>query len=124
MMPQITLDIYSLAAIPVETYFDSQPLGWAAAFAWQAEDAALLITNWHVVSGKNVFTRQHVSPTLAEPNKIRYVWDSKHDPGKIRVSEEFDLRGANGDPLWWVHPQHGSSIDIVAFLLKPNADAG
>jgi Trypsin-like peptidase domain len=125
MSTPITLDTYSLVAVPVETYFNEQPLGCATAFAWQAENAALLITNWHVVTGKDAFTKEHVNrKTLAEPNKIRCYWDSKQSSGKQRVSEEFELRGPNGEAQWWVHPQYGNDIDVVAFPLKPHPEAG
>jgi hypothetical protein len=116
MVATSTVDGYSLAAVPVEMYFEMTLLAKATALVWQLGEQYFLITNWHVVSGKNPLTGEHLDKTtLAEPNRIRVVWNAKQAPMKMRLSEEFSLRGPGGEPHWWVHPEHGQRVDVIAF---------
>lgn len=94
----------------------------ATAFVWESAGQFLLITNWHNVSGIDPFSGAHISKTAAEPDRIRVLWGRKGRLGDRVLTEEF-LRDPDGVPLWWVHPQHGKQIDVIALPINPHPDA-
>jgi hypothetical protein len=55
-----TIDRLSLCTIPLEQYFkESQNetrLGQGTGFVWRAGEMDYLVTNWHVLSGRDFFT--------------------------------------------------------------------
>src|SRR5262249_32827113 len=48
----ITIDQFTLTAIPLELYFNEMPLGQATGFLWKNKEQHYLITNWHVVTAR------------------------------------------------------------------------
>jgi hypothetical protein len=116
LMP-IIIDEHSLAAIPVEPFFNETNLGIATAFVWKDNDAYWLITNWHVVSGRDPNTGKHTSKTAAEPNRLR-IWFNVRDRIGYKTPKFVDIRNGAGAPLWLVHPVHGNKVDVVAISLQ------
>lgn len=115
-MPAI--DPYSVSTVPLEMFFNDTYLSLGTGFVWRMENDLFLITNWHNLSGKNPFTGMHLSNTLAEPNSIRVWWNLRDQLGnKIAVSHP--IHDNEGRPLWWIHPQHGRKIDVVALPVFP-----
>jgi len=120
-MPAI--DEYSSATVPIELFFDSTNLWSATGFVWEDDSGHFyLVTNWHNLSGKDVFTKTHTSNTAAEPNKIYIWWNLKGQLG-LRFAHTEPIRDPTGAPLWFVHPQHGNDIDVVAMPITPHANA-
>jgi hypothetical protein len=115
MTARRTIDLYSLSAKPIEVRFRDQMLGSATAFTWSTEIAVYLITNWHVVSGINPISGQHLSSTGAEPDHLVVQMDLV-DPIGSRGPFELQLYGADGRPAWLEHP-HRKGIDVVAIKL-------
>jgi hypothetical protein len=62
-----------------------------------------------------------VSPTAAEPNKLRIWFNQKSQLGN-KVSKEMDIRDANNAPLWLVHPKHKNQVDVVAVPIQNYSD--
>lgn len=120
-MPSI--DEYSVATVPIELMFNSTKLGLGTAFVWDNAGQYFLITNWHNLSGKDVFSKKYVAPTAAEPTHIVVWWNQKGQLG-AKFSEVIPVRDNQDMPLWWIHPQHGSNIDVVALpvVSHPNAE--
>jgi hypothetical protein len=118
-MPAI--DEHSVATVPIEMYFQNTKLSLGTAFFWQHGQKYFLITNWHNVSGKDPFTGKHVSKTAAEPDRLGIWFNGKTLGNKFCGFEP--LRDATGQPLWWVHPVHGSGVDIVALPIDPPSNA-
>jgi hypothetical protein len=116
------IDQYSVATVPIEMFFRETLLSMATGFVWKDRGQFLLITNWHNVSGIDPFSRTHISRTAAEPDRIRVWWNRKGQLGEKFATIEI-LRGADGAPLWWVHPQHGDQVDVIALPVKPHTDA-
>lgn len=50
------IDPFSLSTVPVEQYANNKKLRSATAFVWMLGDKYYLITNWHVVTGRNAQT--------------------------------------------------------------------
>jgi hypothetical protein len=116
------IDEYSVATVPIELFFNTTNLGLATGFVWEEPGRFFLITNWHNVSGKDVFTKKHTSGTAAEPNSLRVWWNQKGQLGAKFANVET-IRDPANTPLWLVHPQHGNDIDVVALPIAPHPNA-
>jgi len=81
-----------------------------------------LITNWHVVTGRDPNTEEPLSDIgVADPDTIR-IWhhDAKRLGSWYQIAEPLiDL--TKGIKLWKGHPL-GKQIDVIALALKPNDD--
>jgi hypothetical protein len=115
-----TIDEYSVCALPIYPFFQQTCLGTATGFLWKKGEQYFLITNWHVVSGKNPITGQHTSKHAAEPDRLQIWWFDKSDLRKRPLLWE-PLRDEDGTPLWWIHPQLGNQVDVVAIPVSPDA---
>jgi len=117
-----SVDKYSIATVPLDQFFSTTHLGLATGFVWEEGGRPFLVTNWHVVSGKNPQTGKHLSATAAEPDRLQVLWHQKTqvsaDATGPRVKREELLRDPNGQPRWLVHPQHRSNVDVVAIPLE------
>lgn len=94
-------------------------LGHATGFLWLHRGVLSLLTNWHVVTGRNPSTLRAVDrTTAAEPDAllIRH-WDAR---GVERVRRVPLL--AAGVPAWRVHPEFGRGMDVVCIpLARPGS---
>ncbi len=117
----INIDQYSLAAIPIEMYFNEIALSLGTGFVWVHHDKFYLITNWHNVSGKDPNTGKHLSRTAAEPNRLRIWFNSRGQLGN-KIAKFAPIRDAHNVGLWLVHPAHGRNVDIVALPLGDYSD--
>lgn len=112
-----SIDIFSTAVLPLELYFLDRWLGQGTGFLWRSTITRQLfiVTNWHVVSAKNFFTRANTSKTAARPN---HLLTRLHIPGQFE-SQQWDvpLRDDDDQPLWLVHPS--SRYDIAVVPLNP-----
>ncbi len=116
-MPTV-IDEYSLATVPVIPMFNETVLGNATAFVWRHNDRDFLITNWHVVTGRNNETGTNLHPQGGRPNRLRlYFNPAQMMFGKHEADQE--LFQPDGSPVWCVHPVHGRAVDVVAILLPP-----
>ncbi len=115
----LTIDPYSVAAIPIEMFFNSTNLSLGTAFVWAEGEQLFLITNWHNVSGKDPISGKHLSKTAAEPNRLKVWFNQKNQLGD-KVAKFIPILDPDGRPLWLMHPTHGSGIDVVAIQLKEN----
>src|ERR1700724_1455956 len=116
-----TIDEYSLAAVPIQMLFNATELGVGTAFIWESNGSHSLITNWHNVSGRNPVTGKHLSPTAAEPNKLRVWFNQKGQMGN-KIAKEIDIRDATHLPLWLIHPKHKNQVDVAALPIQNYED--
>lgn len=114
------IDRFSLCTIPLELLANGTPMGNATSFIWKSREQHYLITNWHVITGKNTQTGELELPT--RPDTFRALFNIR--TGDFGKSESFiKVRDDNGDPLWLVHP-NGARMDVVALpinLIGPSA---
>ena len=125
------LHFLSLTTIPVKILSAQRRiLSNATAFFFQSSDSRIfLITNWHVVTGRDPANPRN-SPTGAVPcllqTRIHRRLVPTGRPDTIRLTEfgdmEFELNCENGDnPTWLEHPQFRRQVDVVAIDV-PNCD--
>jgi hypothetical protein len=96
-------------------------LGPATAFLARSGNEYWLITNWHVLSGRNAETGDVMSATGATPVKtlVRF-----HSPAGLGSFTEVELPLVDDDerPLWLEHPQFGRQVDVAALRVPQGTD--
>ncbi len=111
---QKIIDPLSARSLYLELTALGQSLGTATGFVVEHGERYYLITNWHVVSGRQPETNSILSPTGAVPNELRIVHHGRTlGNWVVRIEPLLD---ENGDPLWLEHPR-GRQVDVVALLL-------
>ncbi|HET7709428.1 MAG TPA: hypothetical protein VFK50_07850, partial [Sphingomicrobium sp.] len=112
-----TADNYSLTARPLWTFFGETKLGHATCFFIQGEGGKertgplYLITNWHVVTGQDAITLETLdTKTAGRPDSLTYrLFTYNGQPVETAVPLYRD-----GEPRWFVHPEFGRNVDMVA----------
>jgi Trypsin-like peptidase domain len=113
---EIMLARPSLASLNLETRFEGQPLSTATGFVVEHGAGRFLITNWHVVTGRNPDTGEVLSPVGAVPSEVRVLHNRAATVGSW-VDKIEPLYTARGLPKWREHPEHGRRVDAVALRL-------
>lgn len=121
------IDYLSFSSFYVETYFDECILSNATAFCYKKQNQHYLVSNFHVMSGREpkldkngVYTPQHSN--LAIPNKIKvyiYGWmDDKTTEITIGncVICEFQLLDDDGNPLFKAKKYNNNEYVDIAVL--------
>jgi trypsin-like peptidase len=119
----IIIDLYSVAAVPIQLFFNEKRLSLATSFTWNHRGIVYLITNWHNFSGIDPVSGNHLSTMAAEPNRVGAFIHTRGQLGH-RFQETFALRDGDNKPTWLVHPTLGSKIDVVALQIVPNIESG
>lgn len=110
----------------LELLFDDQKLSTGTGFVVFASSGPVLLTNRHIVTGKNNITDEHLDKeNLSEPNQVR-IWHSAYEEDSNEVpirwtSRVEPLRTEDNDPLWREHPTLGPKGDFVALPLTQHA---
>ncbi len=111
------LDRLSLSTVPITPFFNDIPLAEATGFIWKRREHFYLITNWHVVSAVDLFTKMHLLKGGSRPNKFRCHF-------LIRIGQyereliDIPIRDEDDQPLWLTHvEQERRAIDVVALPL-------
>jgi Trypsin-like peptidase domain len=115
----ILVDQQSFQSLYLEMKFGDVHLGTATGFVvLRPNGTPLLMTNWHVVTGRHVETRQPLDQeTSAVPEKVLIQHNAKGSIGSCQATME-PLYDKAGDPLWLEHPEHGSQVDVVGLPLR------
>lgn len=93
------------------------PTTTATGFIYKKNKINYLITNWHVVSGKNVNGKPQVTPQgidISNPERLEIFFHRK-TLGEWKAVE-IELY-KNQKPIWLEHPK-GKEVDVVAIPLK------
>ena len=115
------IDVYGVAD-------ETKPLSTATAFYYCYDSEWFLITNWHVVTGRNFLTRKLLDSQGAEPSDIKANLQTWHDvypavPAGKPLQETFKAFWPvpysaklyeNTEPQWFEHPKYSHLCDIVA----------
>jgi hypothetical protein len=119
----LEIDQFSLTTVPLELFYKNRargtetPLGTATAFVWKHYDNKhFLITNWHVVSGRDAITRKYLKAHAGRPNMLRARFNY---PGQQfgKIQTDIYIRDENDEPSWLIHPLDGAAVDVVAIPL-------
>lgn len=110
------MDPFNYVPLHLQTLFNATMLSEATGFIIQRGDKFYLITNWHVVSGRNPETGAPSNQvTSGIPNRLA-AWfpSSDHDTAWLRY--ELPLLSDEDTPLWIEHPD-GRRVDVAAIEL-------
>lgn len=111
----------SLRSLLVRTYYNETLLSTATGFIVNSLKGPSLVTNRHVVTGRDNFTDKPLSKYSAIPNKVVISHNRKNLLGEwIDITEP--LINEQGKPLWYEHPILGQKADIAALLLTQTND--
>lgn len=116
MARTIHIDPLSTTSLRLEVWVNDRSLSTATGFLVKKEDQFFLITNWHVVSGRDPDSNEILSPTGACPEVLRIIHHHVDGLGNWIVLDE-SLYDSEGNPRWIEHPA-GSRIDVVALPLQ------
>lgn len=114
------IDEYSTMSVYAEMYIEgaSKPIGIGTAFTIELEEQNYLITNWHIVTGRNPDTNKPLSGAC-DPDLIK-IWFFTSKVG-FWNPKTLRLRGDDGEKLWIEHPT-GRNVDVVAIPFIPSDD--
>ncbi len=115
------IQIQSVKSLYLESMFNGQKLSNATGFITSTNSGHFLITNRHVVTGRNQNTDKCLSRNAAIPNKLAIFHNKKDHLGQW-VKHIEPLVDANDNKLWFEHPTLGKSADIVALKLTQHGD--
>jgi hypothetical protein len=96
--------------------FNEIELASATAFTIESNGTPYLVTNWHVVTGRNPDTGNCIDRKFAAiPNMLRVRFHAK---GKLGQWSHIDVQllDENQQALWQEHPR-GREVDVVAIPL-------
>jgi len=110
----------SVASLLVFQRANGQELGSATGFVVERDSRHYLITNWHVVTGRNPRTGANIHPTGAWPDEIMAIQNAAGMLGQW-IPKSQQLHDSKGNPLWLEHPTHGRQVDVVALPLTDSA---
>lgn len=126
MVRSISVHPMSLVSLLLEVRVNGRALSSASGFIVESRGASFLITNWHVVAGRDPDTGQLLSSTGAVPDELAIVyhrvWEEDgqrrtgwHVGSECLLNEDFI-------PRWLEHPA-GREVDVVALpVRKPIED--
>jgi hypothetical protein len=119
LISMTNIDIYSLTTVPIEQCANGLPFGIATGFVWLKGPQPYLITNWHVVTGQHARTGNLETPV--QPDMLRVQFNTRQQEfGKKHF--DITIRGADNEPLWYVHPVSRRRADIAAVPLCISPD--
>lgn len=120
---QIQIDPLSLVPLHVECFFGTQKIGGGTGFTVVQNGRAFLITNWHVLTGRDAATKQPINQKTgaADPDSIR-IWHHRESLGNWISVPELLRDAQSGEPRWLEHPTRGGDVDVVALPLTGNTN--
>ena len=114
---KIIVNQYSLASYYVEVMFNEMKLSNATCFFTNKNGKLYLITNWHVVSGRDADTFGLLDSNGAIPNILRVYLAEENEEG-IQFSDNsyinIKLYDEEGNKLWYELKKNDRMVDIVA----------
>jgi hypothetical protein len=107
---------FSAKFLLLKLYFNETFLAHATGFLVGHNNSPLLVTNLHVLTGKDQITGECINKNLAIPNRIEIVFHAQNKLWKF-VTVSVDLLN-DESPRWWRHPSQ-PEVDL-AVLPIPN----
>jgi hypothetical protein len=111
----ILIDPVSTQSLFIELFFGNTFLSSATGFVVAHNGVHHLITNWHVVTGRDAETEKPLSPTAAIPDTARIVYHMKDKLGAWVYG--IEPLYSNEVARWREHPR-GREIDVIALPLS------
>jgi hypothetical protein len=107
----------------VEPYFGGEKLSNASSFLWAHDSRIFLVTNWHVLSGRNALTGAVMHATGAIPSELKvhsYLRVGTPTPPEKGFRVTYTsivvqlVDSATQLPKWVEHPAYGRRVDVAA----------
>ena len=114
-MPAI-VDPLSACSLRLELRANGQPVSVATGFVVEAPGGRFLITNYHVLAGRNPDSSRPLSPTGAIPDEVVITHHASSQVGAW-VQRAERLYSKEGKPRWKEHPD-GHRVDVAALPLE------
>lgn len=116
----IRVEPFSGVPLYLDIFRAEQRVSVATGFAVKKDNSYYLITNWHVVTGRNFLTNEPLSnATAIDPDALR-IWFHGLNLGQW-VAKKIDIVDKTGNKLWLEH-ERGREIDVVAVPLEISND--
>lgn len=106
------IDAFSSTAFYLETKCRGNTLSNATGFLWLVKDKHYLVTNWHVITGKNQENNMCLHAKGGLPDTLT-VYFQKLDVKQGHITVDIELF-ENNDPAWIEHMKYGQDVDIAA----------
>jgi len=114
----LRIDPLSATSLRIVPKFNTTELAYATGFIVKWNLSFYLITNWHVVTGRNADTGECLDKKYATtPNQIMIRFHKKGNLGSW-VLIDIPLFDGDGHKTWREHPQ-GRAVDVVAIAISP-----
>ncbi|WP_179593317.1 trypsin-like peptidase domain-containing protein [Cupriavidus plantarum] len=118
-LPPILIDPLSVGSVLLRPMFNDLPLAAATGFIVQGISGQLLITNRHVVTGRDNQTELPLDAHASIPNRIAITHVSAVDPiAWTETIEDLYLDENDETPRWIEHPHWKNKADVVALPLS------
>ena len=109
---------YSDCPFQIITQDSNGKIGGATGFLYDLDGERFVITNWHVVAGRDWHPRSSSARTVRTLRMFAKFAQMSPDGNSYQfVAQELQIY-SNGVPLWYEHPQSGSRFDVVAIPLE------
>jgi hypothetical protein len=109
----INVDPLSTSSLRVTPKFNDLNLASATGFTTSWLGIPYLVTNWHVLSGRDADTNECLDKrNAAIPNRLEVRFHVRNMLGTWK-SATLDLIDRDGKPVWYEHPL-GSQVDVAA----------
>lgn len=117
-MPEKVQSYASRISIHLELYCGERSLSLASGFVLRSMDERMfLVTNWHVLAGRNAETGRCLHDSAAIPDRVKVFHHSRESMEKREP--RFELLYRRGDftgPRWLEH-RRGREVDVVLLPL-------
>ena len=114
---RIKVDPLSFTSLYLKLFARGHQISTATGFVVEHKGRNFLITNWHVLSGRDPETEQPLcKETAAIPDEIRIAHNLKRAIGSWRFYHER-LYTNDDSPRWTEHPR-GREVDVACLRLK------
>lgn len=117
MEERITININSIKSLFVSVYFNDVQLGTATGFIVNENNILYLVTNRHVVTGRNNETGECLDTNLSIPNKLKLWFPHQENNNYIWSNIDILLFDENENKIWLEHPTYKEKVDVVVIRL-------
>lgn len=112
---KIIISPFSLVTLPIVIFNQEKKIATGTGFIYRFNERLYLITNWHVVTGRDPLTNTCKDKYLREPDYLN-VRSRFADINTLSISG-LPIFDDDGKPLWYEHPTHKQKVDVVALDL-------
>lgn len=116
MSKVIQIDPLSTVSLFVQPLANGKVLSSATGFLVSHDGNDYLLTNWHVVAGRNSENNAILSETGQTPDSLRVWYHSSQRLGIWKSRDEKLYRNKGASHIWIEHPR-GREVDVVALAV-------